>query len=170
MADAHIEHVIECTDETFWKVFFDPEYNRGLFLRELGFDSWKQVSLDEREDRIERVVDVVPRLGDLPGPLKRLVEGGASYRERDSFDRKAKRMTLAIEPSVLQGKLTVSGVMRTEPAGDRRCRRIYDTTIVAKIFGLGGMIEGRIVADVRASYDRAAAFTNRWVKEQGLEG
>src|SRR5206468_8927198 len=129
------------------------------------FESWKLVSLDDNGDRIERVVDVVPRMGDLPGPLKKLVEGGAGYRERDVFDKKAKRMTLKVEPSVLQGKLTISGVMHTEPVGDAQCRRIYETSIVAKVFGVGGMIESRILEDVKKSYDKAAAFTNRWVKE-----
>lgn len=165
MADARIEHVIHCSDDRFWSVFFDPEYNKSLFLGELRFESWKLASLEDKGDRIERVVDVVPRLGDLPGPLKKLVEGGAGYRERDVFDKKAKRMTIQVEPTVLQGKLAISGVMRTEPLGDAQCRRIYDTSVVAKVFGVGGMIESRIIQDVRASYDKAADFTNRWVKE-----
>jgi hypothetical protein len=67
---------------------------------------------------------------------------------------------------VLKGKLTISGVMRTEPAGESQCRRIYDTSVVAKVFGIGGMIESRIIQDVKASYDKAATFTNRWVKER----
>jgi len=165
MADARIEHLIQCSDDKFWNVFFDAEYNKKLFLEELGFESWKLVSLDDKGDRIERVVDVVPRIGDLPGPLKKLVEGGAGYRERDVFDKKAKRMTLNVEPTVLQGKLTISGAMHTEPAGDSQCRRIYVTSVNAKIFGVGGMIEGRIIDDVKKSYDKAAVFTNRWVKE-----
>jgi hypothetical protein len=165
MADARIEHLIQCSDDRFWSVFFDAEYNKKLFLEELAFDSWKLVSLDDKGDRIERVVDVVPRIGDLPGPLKKLAEGGAGYRERDVFDKKAKRMTINIEPSTLQGKLTISGAMHTEPVGDSQCRRIYVTSVNAKIFGIGGMIENRIIDDVRKSYDKAATFTNRWVKE-----
>jgi hypothetical protein len=168
MADARIEHVLNCTDDTFWKVFFDPEYNKELFLKVLEFDAWKLVSLDEKADRIERVVDVVPKLGDLPGPLKKLAEGGAGYRERDFFDRAQKRMRTEIEPSTLHGKLTISGNMFTQPAGEGKCRRVYDITVTAKIFGVGGMIESRILSDVKASYEKAAAFTNRWVKEKGL--
>jgi hypothetical protein len=168
MADARIEHVLSCTDDTFWKVFFDPEYNKELFLKVLEFDAWKLVSLDEKPDRIERVVDVVPKLGDLPGPLKKLAEGGAGYRERDVFDRAQKRMRTDIEPSTLQGKLTINGNMFTQPAGEGKCRRIYDINVTAKIFGVGGMIESRILGDVKASYEKAAVFTNRWVKEKGL--
>jgi len=168
MAEVRIEHLIDTTDDGFWKLFFDPEYNKKLFYEVLGFESWKQVSLDETDTRIERVVDVVPKVGDLPGPLKKLAEGGAGYRERDTFDKAQKRMKVQIEPSSLQGKLTISGNMYTVPAGDGKCRRIYDSSVVAKIFGVGGMIESRILADVKSSYDQAAAFTNRWIKEKGL--
>jgi hypothetical protein len=168
MAEVRIEHLIDTTDDGFWKLFFDADYNRRLFYEVLGFESWKQVSLDETDSRIERVVDVVPKVGDLPGPLKKLAEGGAGYRERDTFDKAQKRMKVHIEPSALQGKLTISGTMYTVPAPDGKCRRIYDSSVVAKIFGVGGMIESRILADVKSSYDQAAAFTNRWIKEKGL--
>ena len=168
MADSRIEHLFNCTDDTFWKVFFDPEYNRQLFYDVLGFDSWKLVSLDETDTRIERVVDVVPKIGDLPGPLKKLVEGGIGYREKGSFDKAQKRFRLTIEPSTLQGKLQISGLQYTQPAGEGKCRRVYESTVVAKLFPVGGMIESKILADIKTSYDKAAEFTNRWVKEKGL--
>jgi hypothetical protein len=170
MAEARIEHVIDCTEDTLWKVHFDPEFNRELFLKALAFEGWNQVSFDDKGDRIERVVDIVPRLGDLPGPLKKLAEGGAGYRERDSFDKATKVMKVNIEPSALSGKLTISGQQRTESVGSGKCRRIYDFSVTAKVFGVGGMIENRIIADVRKSYDVAADFMNRWVHEKGLAG
>jgi hypothetical protein len=77
-------------------------------------------------------------------------------------------MKITIEPTVLHGKLTVTGNMYTQPAGEKQCRRIYDSNVVAKVFGVGGMIESRIIQDVKASYDKAAQFTNRWVAEKGL--
>ena len=73
-----------------------------------------------------------------------------------------------IEPTTLRGKLHITGLLYTEPAGEGKCRRIYESSVVAKIFGVGGMIESRIIADVKASYDKAAEFTNRWVKEKRL--
>jgi hypothetical protein len=168
MAEARIEHVIACNEETFWKVFFDPEFNQKLFNDVLGFESWKLVKLDDQADRIERTVDAVPKMQDLPGPLKKLVENGAGYREVGVFDKAKKRMTVSVTPSVLEGKLTISGVMRTEPAGEGQCRRIYEQTVTAKVFGVGGLIENRIIGDVKKSYDQAAQFTNQWVKEKGL--
>lgn len=168
MADTRIEHVISCSEDNFWKVFFDPEFNKKLFLDVLGFDAWKLVRLDEHEDRIERVVEAVPKIQDLPGPLKKLVENGAGYRETGVFSRAKKQMTVSITPSALADKLTITGLMHTEPAGNGQCRRIYDQSVTAKVFGIGGLIENRIIGDVKTSYDKAAAFTNEWVKEKGL--
>ena len=168
MADARIVHDIAASEDVFWKVFFDKEFNEELFLRTLGFDAWKIVSIDETADRIERVVDAVPKIGDLPGPLKKLVENGVGYRERGTFVRADRRMKITVEPSVMTDKLSISGVIHTERTGDQTCRRIYDAVVVAKVFGIGGMIESRILQDIKQSYDKAAVMTNRWVKEKGL--
>ncbi len=168
MSDARIVHDIQGSEDTFWKLFFDKEYNEALFLRALAFDAWKLVSQDESDARIERVVDAIPKVGDLPGPLKKLVENGVGYRERGTFVRAEKRMKMTVEPTVMADKLSISGVIHTEPTGDKSCRRIYDAVVTAKMFGIGGMIEGRILADIKQSYDKAAEFTNRWIREKGL--
>src|SRR5688500_17961642 len=48
MAEARIEHVFNCSEETFWtKLFFDQEYNRRLFTEELAFPVWKEVSKED---------------------------------------------------------------------------------------------------------------------------
>jgi hypothetical protein len=73
-------------------------------------------------------------------------------------------MSLVVEPSTLQGKLTIGGNIYTQAAGENSCRRIFEATVVAKVFGVGGMIESRIISDMKQSYDKAAAFTNEWSK------
>jgi hypothetical protein len=164
MADVRIEHVLSCSEDAFWTTLFDPKFNEELYLKVLKFESWKVVSMEDKAGKLERVVDAVPNLADLPGPLKKLVEGGAGYRERVVFDKAAKRMTTVAEPASMQGKLSISGVMYTQAMGESSVRRIVDQTVVAKIFGVGGMIENRIIGDLKASYDKAATFTNEWAK------
>src|ERR1700733_2007444 len=154
MADARIVRDIYASEDTFWKVFFDKDFNEELFLRTLGFDAWKIISQDEGADRIERVVEATPKLGDLPGPLKKLVEGGVSYREKGTFVRAQRSMKVAVVPSKMADKLAISGVIHTESTGEKSCRRIYDAAVTAKIFGIGGMIEGRILGDIKASYEK----------------
>ena len=57
--------------------------------------------------------------------------------------------------------------MRCEPLGDKRWSASPRSTCDVKIFAVGGMIEDRIVADIKDSYAKAAEFTNVYVKEKG---
>jgi hypothetical protein len=61
----------------------------------------------------------------------------------------------------------ITGSMRCEALGDKRVTRITEVHIDVKIFMIGGMVEDRIVADIKSSYAKAAEFTNVWVKEKG---
>ena len=50
-----------------------------------------------------------------------------------------------------------------EPAGDGKVRRVSDASIEAKVFGLGGVLEGTAEKEVRDGWDKEAVFMNRWV-------
>ena len=170
MAQARIEHTFNCSEETYWsKVFFDEEYNRRLFKDALGFPVWKEVSREDRGDEIRRVIEVVPKLGDLPAPLKKLVGEGIGYREEGVFDKKTRRYKVTVVPNKLADKLTITGEISIEPAGDKKCKRIYNTKVEAKIFGIGGMVEKRVISDIEHGYGAGAKFTNEYLAEKGLE-
>jgi hypothetical protein len=168
MASERIEHTYNCSVDTFWgKIYFDEEYNRRLFLECLKFEAWQVVSFDESEERIVRVTDVKPKVADLPGPLKKLAEKGLGYRETGTFDKKTQRFMADIQPESLRDKLTIKGEMHCEPVGTDKCRRIFEVSATAKVFGVGGMIEKRILSDIAVSYEKAAAFTNGYITEKG---
>ena len=169
MADVRIEHAFDCSEETYWsKIFFDDEYNRRLFLDALAFPVWKQVSSTDSESELKRTIEVVPKTGDLPGALKKLVGDGIGYREDGVFDKKARRYKTKITTNKLSDKLSIGGVLYTQAQGDKRCKRIFDCTVTASIFGVGGMIEKRVISDMQESYGKAARFTNEFIREKGL--
>jgi len=169
MKERRIEHTYDCSADVFWsKIFLDEEYNRKLFLEELHFESWRVVSSQERGSELHRVVEAVPRLGDLPLALKRLLSEGASYQERGVVDRGAQRYRLEVTPRSLASKLSISGELFTTPLAERSCRRTYVARVEARVFGVGGMIEDRLLSDIERSYAKAAVFTNRWIAEHGL--
>ena len=58
-------------------------------------------------------------------------------------------------------------VLRCEPLGEKKVTRVTEIDLEVKIFMVGGMVEDRIVSDMKDSYAKAAAFTNRYVKEKG---
>jgi hypothetical protein len=64
-------------------------------------------------------------------------------------------------------KVECAGTIEFRPV-DGGVRRLVEGAIKVKLFGVGGMVEKLIVADIERSYVKAAAFTQRWIDEGGL--
>jgi hypothetical protein len=170
MPSFRVENVFDCSQLTFWeKVFFDAEYNRRLFFDELHFSEWRELEQKHEEGRVRRWVKATPPIADLPGPLKAAIGDGAGYEERGVFERATNRYEARVKPNVLSDKVTVELAFRTEPVDDTRCRRIVDGTVVARVFVIGGMLEQRMMEDLKRSYEKSATFTNRFVAEKGWQ-
>ncbi len=169
MAKVRVEHIFNCSEDTYWdKLFFEEEYNRRMFKDGLGFPVHEQIKQEDTGDAIVRVTDVVPKLGDMPAALKKLVGEGVGYREDGRFDKKTRRYEIKVTPNKLADKLHITGTLYTEPAGEGKCKRVYEGNVEAKIFGVGGMLEKRVIGDLETSYAKAATFTNDYIKEKGL--
>jgi hypothetical protein len=169
MPSFRIEHTFECSQSTFWeKVFFDEEYNRRLFYDELHFTEWTELERKDEGTRVTRFVRAVPPLGDLPGPLKAAIGDSAGYEERGVFERATNRYEAKVKPnSRLGDKVGVELAFNTEPLADDRCKRIVNGSVTARIMMIGGLLEQRMIADLRRSYEKNAVFTNRFVAEKG---
>src|SRR5439155_9970223 len=89
MAEMRVEHVFNCSEETFWtKVFFDDEYNRRLFVETLRFPVWRVLKSEDQGDEVRRTIEASPPIGDLPGALKAVIGDNAGYEERGVFNKK----------------------------------------------------------------------------------
>jgi hypothetical protein len=169
MADTRIEHIYNCSEDTFWnQIFFDQEYNRRLFKEALEFPVYEQTEFKETDSEVRRSIKVVPKLGPMPGPLKAVIGEGIGYVENGVLDKKARRYTIDITPNKLAEKVTIKGTMFTEPKGDGKCNRVFECTVTAKIFGVGGMLEKRVLSDMQESYAKGAKFTNEYIAEKKL--
>ncbi|MDF3066303.1 MAG: hypothetical protein K0R38_1904 [Polyangiaceae bacterium] len=169
MATLEIEHTYNCSEDTFWdRLFLDPEYNERLFKTELKFPVWREVSREERGGALHRVVEVVPYVGELPATLKAVIGEGVGYEERGVLDRAAKTYKVTVVPNKLAEKLSIKVDIWTVADGDKRCKRKVRADASVKIFGVGGAIEKRLLADMERSYQKSAEFTNRYVAEKGL--
>jgi hypothetical protein len=169
MAELRVEHVFQCTEESFWtKVFFDDEYNRRLFLEVLKFPVWRVLKSEEQGAEVRRTIEASPPIGDLPSALKAVIGESIGYEERGVFDKRTRRYRVQVVPNRLGEKIRVSIEMWTEPLGDKQCKRLALATASAKIFGVGGLLEKKLLADLERSYEKSAAFTNLFVTEKGL--
>lgn len=164
-----IVHTYNVSEDTFWdKLFFDEDYNRRLYLEALKFHAWAVEKHEDKGDEVERSINVTPRLGDLPGPMKKVLGDNVRYTEVGILNKKTRRYRINITPSRLADKLHVSGELYTEPVGERQCRRIFEAKVDVKVFGLGSMMEKRLASDLEKSYGVGAKFTNRYAEEKGL--
>ncbi len=171
MAERRIEHTFDCSVDTFWtQVFFDPEYNDALFLKRLKFERWETVEKRESEDGFTRVLEAIPPVGDVPGPLKKLMKKGAGYRETGVYTASASRYDVTVVSASLPEKLVITGQMTVEPRGEGQCHRVYVAQVSAKIFGVGGLLENRVLDDLQRSYEKSAAFTKQWLQDRELVG
>jgi Protein of unknown function (DUF2505) len=171
MAELNVEHAFGCSEDTFWdKVFFDDEYNQRLFERELRFPVWRVLGQNDDGTEIVRRIEVVPYVGELPGPLKALIGEGVGYEEVGHFDKARRRYHAKVRPNKLADKVSVEIDLWTVATGQDSCRRCVKATVKARLLGVGGMLEKRLVADLERSYAKSATFTNTFVEEKGLSG
>ena len=166
MADIRVEHVFECSPDTFWsRIIFDAEFNRKMYVEQLGFSAWRVLETREDDLTLKRIIEVIPPVGDLPGPLRKLIGSGFGYREEGTFDKKTQRYHVKAIPNRLADKLSVQGELWCDSLGEARCRRIFEGTIEARIFGLGGLLKSRLIADMKRSYDAGARCTSEHLSE-----
>jgi hypothetical protein len=166
MASRTGEREFDCDPDTFWdRVFFSPEYNRKLFLERLKFEQWEVVSQVETADGFVRTVRATPRVGDLPAPIKALLKNGVGYTERGEYFRSQSRFSIAITPNSLSDRIKMSAEVRVVPLPGGRCRRTQTTTVEAKVFAVGGVLEKLILDDIEKSYGPSGLLTDQWLKD-----
>jgi len=162
MATTRIEQSFDCDEDTYWnEVFFDEAFNEKLYMEDLGFPQWKVESQRNEGDVVIRSVRIVPKTAELPKPVKKLVGDNIGYREEGRFDWSQRRYTFQIVPHKLPDKLDVRGSMWIERRGEGRIDRILELEVTAKVFGIGGIVEKRIIDDTRSGYEKAYSFIQR---------
>jgi hypothetical protein len=160
MRKINASHIIDCDAETFWKLYFDETYFKAFYLDELGF---KQLELIDKTDTTRKLRGV-PKLN-MPGPVMKLLGDSFGYEEHGNLDRDKNEWRWKMLPNTMADKLATSGIIRLEPAGEGKVRRLDEATLDAKVFGIGKLIEGSTEKEVRSAWDKEARFMNKWVRE-----
>ncbi|XXT16873.1 DUF2505 domain-containing protein [Sorangium sp. So ce429] len=155
-----VTHEINAGEETFWATFFDRSFNEKVYREVLGFPAFEILEQNENDAQLTRKVRGTPKM-ELPGPVAKLIGPGFSYIEEGRFDKKSKIWSWKTIPSSLADKIRNEGVLRVEPAGSDKIRRIVQIDIEAKIFGVGGLIESSVEKQLRQAWDDSAVFTNK---------
>lgn len=169
MPEITLRHEFETDEDTYWaKCVMDADFNKKLFVEFLEFPEWRLLDSKDDETKTWRRVQVDPPVGNLPAALKKVIGDKLSYVEEGTFDKKSKRYSFKVTPSTMAEKTKVAGEMWVEKLGDKKIVRVTKIAVEVKVFMVGGLVEERILSDLRSSYDKGAAFTNQYVKENGL--
>lgn len=156
-----VRHQVNCDVETYWRCFFDLEYNRRLHLEALHYGAFDQTAFDETEATITRRLELkTPSF--VPGPITKLL-GGQTWIENGVFDKKTKRFRVDYETGTLKGRLTLGATYWVEPRDDRSVDRLGEVQIEMDSAILRSLVE----MSVKVAIGSQAKFTNSFLKEKG---
>ncbi|HUJ56914.1 MAG TPA: DUF2505 family protein [Kofleriaceae bacterium] len=162
MTPYHFEHVFRApSTAAVFAAYFDAghqiEQDRSVEIVER-----EVLELDDRDGVLRRVCRVVPRR-QLPAIVKPLVNGQLHYIETVTWRRAHDAMEIDIRPSLLRGRIRISGTYRLERVGPHTIRRLYSGDVSVDIAVLAGRIERGIVAEFARSMPIAADCTQSWL-------
>lgn len=169
MAKFTIRNTFETDVDTYWnRIFFEPEYNRRLYLEALGFKGFELIELtgDPGEKRTRKMK--TEPAADAPAVVRKLIGESLVYTETGTFDPATRIWSYQIVPNKLSEKVYIGGRLYAEPRGEKRCERVAEIEVTVKVFAVGGAVEKFIESTTRDSYVKAGAFTNRFIAEKGL--
>lgn len=160
-----MRHDIDCDPDRFWEIFFDAEFQKGIFLKELGFPQWEVTESKDSEKETTRVVKAQPKM-EVPGAVQKLLGSGFGYTENGTFDKASKVYKFVITPTTLADKLTNTGTVKFESKGPGKGTRVVDVLLEAKVFGVGGMIEKMTEKSFRDGWQKSAEIINAKVRAE----
>lgn len=156
-----VQHRFEQIDlTTFESLYFDEAFNvemcqavamgRTLLARSIT------------AGQLLREVQVSPERS-LPGPVAKLLGAQQlSYVEAVNYRFGSFAGTWQTTPNVMADKVTSAGTFAFAQDKDGVVRTV-EGEVNVRIFGVGGVIERFIVADVEKSYETAAEFTRAFL-------
>jgi hypothetical protein len=168
MRKVTFRHEIHCSVDRFWKVFFDREFNRSLFVDKLKFPEYEVLEQTDHDGAVHRRVRGRPKMN-VPAAVAKVLGDRFGYEEEGRFDPKAQKWSWKMKTNTLTDKLHNSGTVTVEKAGEDKCVRVSEIEMEAKVFGLGGLLEKTTEEEYRTGWEASARFMNEWLANHPAE-
>ena len=151
--------------ETFWRVFFDEEYNEALYRTALPIKERKLLAREETDQEIRRRVQVTPD-EEIPPAFQKVIGGDMTYIEHTTWRKGSNEAEIRVElvSERLRPKFQFDSRIRVEPHGNG-IRRTLSGEIKVKIPLMGGTIEKHVFKGIEENDRRAADFMRKWLAE-----
>ncbi|APS00642.1 DUF2505 family protein [Pajaroellobacter abortibovis] len=161
-----LRHSLACDEKTYWeKCVFNEEHNHRLYMEQLGFVDYRLLEQQESQHHVQRRISLTPSLKWIHPSLKKWIGKHFSYIEEGTFDRSRMRYQFSVIPSVLANKTKISGTLHCEFSSPREIHQVVQLHIDIQVFGVGSLLEERVMADLKQSYGRAHQFTAQFLLE-----
>jgi len=145
----------------FERLYFDEAFNEAL-CQAVGLKR-RLIRLTTEGGNIVREVQITPER-EIPAPVAKILGGEAiAYTETIQYTLGSGRGRWQTQSSVLTDKITSDGEIFIRKAAGNDVERQVTGHVTVRIFGLGGIIERFIVADVEKSYEQAAQFSQKYL-------
>lgn len=156
----HVRNIYPCDVETWWKMYWDPEFEA---LLSSGSDLQRDVlsESDDADNNVRRVRFTPSQ--ELPGPVAGLL--GSSklvYEQENRWEKAASVLHWQVFPTVMADKVTASGKFEVR-ATQQGCEQIVTGVISVKLRFFGGKIENVIVTQVENSFEAYARAARAWL-------
>lgn len=159
-----ISHTFRNIDaDRYVKLFFDDAFNEAM-KPVAGLKSREVLEMKDEGGVMRRKVRVVP-IREFPGPLKALLKGGELSYVEDTAMSWAKKVQTFSSSLNFTDKIKISGEIHFTDAPSGGAKRTLHIDVTASIFGLGGMIEKATKDNLIETYDKIAAFTQKWIDD-----
>lgn len=162
MLTVRCSHRLACVADEFWRVFFDPDYNRRLFREILFYPAYEVLEQHETDLEIRRKVAAEPHVV-IPGPLRKLVAGGLRYVEDGTFDKRERTWHWTLASGSFAARVHYAGTIEARPAVNGSCERLAEATITARAPAFTGLFE-RIARDrFHEVMEASARYVEQWL-------
>ena len=157
------EHEFDVDPAAFWEMFFTEEYNAELY-EALKITGRKVLESTDDGKILRRAVRMTPQTR-MPAVIAKVVPD-QTYVERNVYWREKSAMEVRIEPAALASKFDMKAMFSVVPAGEGKCKRIFEGDVKVSIMIVGGQIEKFMVEQMKTSYETATQFTRAYIQRR----
>jgi hypothetical protein len=152
-----LDYTWDCDPETFWALYYDPEFVIRLHLEALGSTSAEVVS--QEGDLTSGLVRTL-RYGQrpaMPGPVRKIFGEEVVTTEVSTYEPATTTTTFTMTPGTMADKTQIQGRIALARRGTGAAET-FSLDARVKIFGAGPIVERFIEHQARDMQDKAVAF------------
>jgi len=147
----------DCSPDSFWALYFDPEFVIRLHLEGLGSLSAEVISQEgDLTSGLVRTLRYSQR-PNMPGPVRKIFGEEIVSTEVSTFTPAKSTTTFTLTPGTMADKTQLSGSIALTANGDGSTEQ-FDLDARVKIFGVGPIVERFIEHQGREIQEKSVAF------------